>query len=186
MAKNYKLNNPKKPVADGRFYINGGFFHRFVCTRTTNIIIILLQIASLVMVTIFGLVIGVMGAVVSMMDVYPEAHSYVQAGIILWLVSSSIYVIGEFVLFLGYSRVASIVHGVATVLLISMYYTFGLAEKTINIESVGPKMVYIPCILILVITVAIAMLVHIPLWLDKKAEQDRAVAPSILSDDEEV
>ena len=186
MAKNYKLDAKKKQsVADGRFYINGGFFHRYVCTRPANIVITLLQVASLVLTTIFGLVIGVLGAAVSMLDVYPSADSYVQSGIVLWLVSSCIYVLGEFVLFLGYSRIASIVHGVATVLLIAMYYVFGLAEKLINIDSVGPKIVYIPCILIMVISVAIALIVHIPQWLDKKAEQDKMVAPSILADDKE-
>ena len=108
-----------------------------------------------------------------------------QAAIVVWLISSIVYVLGEFVLFLGFSRVASIVHGIGAVMLIVVYYLFGLANEASNVDSIGPAMIYMPCLLITLISIAIAMVVNIPLWLDKKAESDREVAPSILADEED-
>lgn len=184
MAKNIKLDTKKK-AADGRIYINGGFFHRYLCSRTASIVIMVLQVLSLILTTVFALVLGVFGSVVSLVDVYPEVGSYVQAAIVLWLISSVAYVLGEFVLFLGFSRIACCVHGAAAVMLIVMYYLFSLASKASNIDSIGPAMIYMPCLLITLISIAIAMVVNIPLWLDKKAEQDREIAPSILADEKE-
>lgn len=184
MAKNIKLNTKKKE-ADGRIYIKGGFFHRYLCSRTTSVVIMVLQVLSLILTTIFALVLGVFGSLVAMADVYADVGSYVQTAIILWLVSSIVYVLGEFVLFLGFSRIASIVHGVAAAMLIAIYCLFNLASEASNIDSIGPTMIYMPCLLITLISVCVAMIVNIPLWLDKKAELDNEVAPSILADEED-
>lgn len=184
MAKNIRLDTKKKE-ADGRIYIKGGFFHRFLCSRTTSIVIMVLQTLSLILTTIFALVLGVFGASVALTDIYNEVGSFVQAAIVVWLISSIVYVLGEFVLFLGFSRVASIVHGIGAVMLIVVYYLFGLANEASNVDSIGPAMIYMPCLLITLISIAIAMVVNIPLWLDKKAESDREVAPSILADEED-
>ena len=44
---------------------------------------------------------------------------------------------------------------------------------------------YMPCVFIAVITIAITLIVNIPLWLDEKAEKDAEVAPYILAEDKE-
>ncbi len=189
MAKNYKLQSKKKTVeADGRFYIRGGFFHRYTVTRAGNIVVMILEGLSLAATAIFALCLGVLGSLSMMAEGYEGIIStiqgYYQAGVTLWLVSSIIYVVGTIILFLGFSRIASAVHGVALVLSLVMYYVFGLMSSTANLETAGPAAIYMPCIFIAIISLAIAAVVNVPLWLDKKAEQDAEVAPSILTDDE--
>ncbi len=190
MAKNYKINTKKnQDLADGRFYIKGGYFHRFTCTRTTNIIIMVLQSLSLALTAIFAMCLGVFGSLFMMSEGYDSiistAAGYIEAAVMLWLISSVIYVIGTLILFLGFSRVSCIVHGAALILTIVMYSLFQQANASANIESSGPAMIYMPCILIALISLAVAMIVNIPVWLDKKIERENEQAPSILADDKE-
>ena len=189
MAKNVKLNTKKKSEADGRFYIDGGFFHRYKVTRTTNIVIMILQVISLAATAIFALCLGVLGSLsmisVGYEDIISSIVGYYKAGVLLWLISSIIYVTGTIVLFLGASRIAAGIHTVALVMSLVMYYLFGLARTTANLDTAGPAVLYMPCIFIAVISIAIALIVHIPLWLDEKAEKDAEVAPSILAEDKE-
>ncbi len=189
MAKNIKLDTKKKIEADGRFYIKGGFFHRFTVTRTTNIVVMILQVLSLAATAIFALCLGVLGSL-SMMavgyeDVISTIVDYYKAGVMLWLISSIIYVIGTIILFLGFSKIAAGVHTVALAMSLAMYYIFGLASKTANLDTAGPAVIYMPCIFIAIISIIIAVAVNLPLWLDKKEEKDKEIAPSILAKDEQ-
>lgn len=189
MAKNIKLNTKKKSDADGRFYINGGFFHRYTVTRTTNVVVMILQVLSLAATAIFALCLGVLGSLSMMAEgddwAITTIAGYIDAGVLLWLISSIVYVVGTLVLFLGFSRIAAGIHTAAMVLSLVMYYIFGLAKTTANLDTAGPAVLYMPCIFIAIITIAIALVVNIPLWLDKRAEKDAEVAPSILGDDKE-
>lgn len=189
MAKNFKLNTKNKQEADGRFYINGGFFRRYTCTRNANIAIMVLQALSLALTAIFALCLGVFGSLVMMGEgfegIISTAAGYIESAVTFWLISSIVYVIGTFILFLGFSRVASVIHGAALVMTIIMYALFRQANASANIESSGPAMIYMPCILIALISLAVAMIVHIPVWLDKKTERENEQAPSILADDKE-
>ncbi len=190
MAKNYKLESRKKAAAaDGRFYIKGGFFHRYTVTRTTNIIVMILQAISLAATAIFALCLGVLGSLSMMAEgwegIISSIVGYYQAGVTLWLVSSVIYVVGTVILFLGFSRIAAGVHAVALVMSLVMYYLFGLASTTANLDTSGPAVIYMPCIFIAILSLAVAAVVHVPQWLDKKAEEDAEVAPSIIVKDEE-
>lgn len=189
MAKNVKLSTKKKAEADGRFYIKGGFFHRYTVTGTTNIVVMILQVISLAATAIFALCLGVLGSLSMMAEGYEgmisSVQGYIEAAVLLWLISSVVYVVGTLVLFLGFSRVASGVHLAAMVMSLVMYYLFGLVSKTANLDTAGPALLYMPCIFIAVVTLIIAAVVNIPLWLDKKAEKDAEVAPSILAEDKE-
>ena len=190
MAKNIKLNTKKKPAADGRIYINGGFFHRYLCSRTTNVVIMILQVLSLIVTSVFALCLGVLASLVTLAEGFDGMMSniagYIEAAVVLWLISSIVYVIGTIVLFLGFSRIAAAIHTGAAIMSVVIYYLFRLANETGNLDSAaGPSVLYMPSILIMVITVAIAMVVNIPLWLDKKEEKDKEIAPSILADDKE-
>ena len=189
MAKNIKLDTKKKSDADGKFYIKGGFFHRFTVTRTTNIVVMILQVLSLASTAIFALCLGVLGALSMMAEGTDWAISsisgYIQAALVLWLVSSIVYVIGTLILFLGFSRIAAGVHTAALVMTLVMYYLYQLVSKTANLDTAGPAVLYMPCIFIAIITIVIAMVVNIPLWLDKKEEKDKEIAPSILAKDEQ-
>ena len=189
MAKNIKLNTKNKTEADGRFYINGGFFHRFTVTRTTNVVVMILQVLSLATTAIFALCLGVLGSLSMMAEGTDWAMSsiagYIGTALTLWLVSSIVYVIGTLILFLGFSRIAAGVHTVALVMTLVMYYLYDLAAKTANLDTLGPAVLYMPCIFIAIITIVIALVVNFPLWLDKKEEKDKEIAPSILAKDEQ-
>lgn len=189
MAKNIKLNTKKKTEADGRFYIKGGFFHRFTVTRTTNVVVMILQVLSLAATAIFALCLGVLGSLSMMAEGTDWAMSsiagYIETALTLWLISSIVYVIGTLVLFLGFSRIASGIHTAALVMTLVMYYLYDLAAKTANLDTLGPAVLYMPCIFIAIITIVIALVVNFPLWLDKKEEKDKEIAPSILAKDEQ-
>ncbi|MBQ8194991.1 MAG: hypothetical protein IJZ47_06455 [Oscillospiraceae bacterium] len=189
MAKNVKLNTKKKFEADGRFYINGGFFHRYKVTRVTNVVLMVLQVISLAATAVFALCLGVLGSLSMMAEgndwAITTISGYIQTALVLWLVSSVVYVIGTLVLFLGFSRIAAGIHTAALVMSLVMYYLFRLAGTTANIDTAGPAALYMPCVFIAVITIAITLIVNIPLWLDEKAEKDAEVAPSILAEDKE-
>lgn len=188
MAKNVKLSTKKKSEADGRFYIQGGFFHRYTVTRSTNIVVMILQVISLAATAIFALCLGVLGSISMMAEGYEgmisSVQGYIETAIMLWLISSIVYVIGTLIMFLGFSRIASVVHFAAMVMSLVMYYLFGLVSKTANLQTAGPAVLYMPCIFIAVISIVIAAVVNIPLWLDKKAEKDAEVAPSILAEED--
>ena len=189
MAKNIKLDKKKKSEADGHFYIKGGFFHRYTVTRTTNIVVMILQVISLAATAIFALCLGVLGSL-SMMavgyeDIISTIVDYYKAGVNLWMVSSIFYVVGTIILFMGFSRIAAGVHTAALAMSLVMYYLFGMASKTANLDTAGPAVIYMPCIFIAIISIVIAAVVNVPLWLDKKEEKDKEIAPSILSKDEQ-
>ncbi len=188
MAKNVKLSTKKKSEADGRFYIQGGFFHRYTVTRSTNIVVMILQVISLAATAIFALCLGVLGSISMMAEGYEgmisSVQGYIETAIMLWLISSIVYVIGTLIMFLGFSKIASAVHIAALAMSLIMYYLFGLVSKTANLQTAGPAVLYMPCIFIAVISIVIAAVVNIPLWLDKKAERDAEVAPSILAEED--
>lgn len=189
MAKHYTLNTKNKKEADGYFYINGGFFHRFTCTKVTNIVVIVLQVISLILTSVCALCFGIFGAITIMSEGYDgmigAIAGYIESAVTLWLVSSAVYVVGTLVLFLGFAKIATGIHFAAAVMSIVIYNLFEQANKIANIDSHGPAMLYMPCILIALVTLTIALVVNIPKWLDDKRERDNAVAPSILSDKED-
>lgn len=191
MAKNIKLNSKKNtPAADGRIYVKSGFFHRYLCSRASGVVVIILQVLSLVLTSIFALCLGVFGSLSMLAEGFEgmmtSVAGYIEAAVVIWMISSVVYVAGTIVLFLGFSRIACLVHGAAAVMSIVVYYLFRLVNKTANLDTAaGPSMLYMPCISIFLISVAVAMVVNIPLWLDKKAEKDSEIAPSILADDKE-
>lgn len=194
MARNYKLDSKNKiknkDTADGMFTVNTGFFKRYVVSRQAGVVIMILEVLSLVLTSIFALCLGVLGALSTMSQGFDgmvsSVQGYIQTAVTLWMVSSVVYVIGTIVLFLGFSRIASAIHGVAMVMTIVMYALFRIANDNLGIDgNAGPAMLYMPCIFITLISVAVAMIVYIPRWLDKRIERENAKAPSILAEEKE-
>ncbi|MBQ9948725.1 MAG: hypothetical protein IJO91_10095 [Oscillospiraceae bacterium] len=194
MARNYKLDSKNKiknkDTADGMFTVNTGFFKRYVVSRQAGVVIMILEVLSLVLTSIFALCLGVLGALSTMSQGFDgmvsSVQGYIQTAVTLWMVSSVVYVIGTIVLFLGFSRIASAIHGVAMVMTIVMYALFRIANDNLGIDgNAGPAMLYMPCIFITLISVAVAMIVYIPRWLDKRIERENSKAPSILAEEKE-
>ena len=191
MAKNYKLDNPKKKnAADGRFTVETGFFKRYVASRGGGVAIMILESLSLILTSIFALCLGVFGSISTMSQgfdgMFESVAALIEGAVLLWLISSILYFVGTIILFLGFSRVASIIHGIAAVMTIVMYGLFMAANSELGVDSnAGPAIIYMPCIFIALISVAVAMIVYIPRWLDKKIEQENQQAPSILAEEKE-
>ncbi len=194
MAKNYKLDSKNKiknkDTADGMFTVNTGFFKRYVVSRQAGVVIMILEVLSLILTSIFALCLGVLGALSTMSQGFDgmvsSVQGYIQTAVTLWMVSSVVYVIGTIVLFLGFSRIASIIHGAAMVMTIVMYALFRIANDNLGIDgNAGPAMLYMPCIFITLISVGVALIVYIPRWLDKRIERENAQAPSILVEEKE-
>ncbi len=197
MAKHYTLNTKNKKEADGRFSVKCGLFHRYISSKGTGIAVLILELLSLALTSIFSLCIGIFGASF-MAAQYAEDFSgmadatdyalriadLVMTGNTLWLISSAVFVVGTLVLVLGFSKISCLIHGAATVCLMIGYSRIMQAHELFGTEA-DPGSIMLPNIFVFIITVVIALLVNFPKWLDKKHERDNAVAPSILSDKED-
>lgn len=203
MAKNYKLESKNKiknkNSADGRFTVETGFFHRYVTSRTGGIVIMVLEVLSLILTSIFALCLGVFGSLYmgteydfsvtesmsqSTVDLLNQIAGYIHPANTLWLISSILYIIGTFVLMFGLCRVASGIHISATVMTIISHSLFMSAHSLMGSER-DPAVIMMPCIFITIISIFVVMIVYIPRWLDKKNEKDNARAPSILAEEED-
>ena len=147
-------------------------------------VVIALKVLMLIITTICCLVFGIFGPVVIWTgDSYADGVSGNPA-VLTWLISSCIYIVGTFVIMLGHSRVAAIIDIVGMLGSLATYYLFVTNAFDPDI-SVGPTQLYMPSISLTVIAVIIAMLIHIPKWLDRQAEKAREKAPSIIVDDDD-
>ncbi len=196
MAKHYTLNTKKKNETD-RFSVKCGLFRRYISSKGTGIAVLILELVSLALTSIFSLCIGIFGASF-MAAQYAEDFSgmadatdyalriadLVMTGNTLWLISSIIFVAGTLVLVLGFAKISCLIHAAATVCLMIGYNMIMQAHELFGTEA-DPGSIMLPNIFIFIITVVIALLVNFPKWLDKKHERDNAVAPSILSDKED-
>lgn len=197
MAKHYKLNTKKKNEADNRFSVKCGLFHRYISSKGTGIAVLILELLSLALTSIFSLCIGVFGAsfqasqyatdfsnLTDATDYVLRIANLVIPGNYLWLISSIIFVVGTLALVLGFAKITCLIHGAATVCLMIGYNMIMQAHELVGTQA-DPGSIMLPNIFIFIITVVIALLVNFPKWLDKKHERDNAVAPSILSDKED-
>lgn len=197
MAKHYKLNIKKNTQQEDRFSKKCGLFRRYICSRSAGIAVLVLELLSLALTSIFSLCIGILGASFQASQYAADfaqldaeqtfalrVANLVIPGNYLWLISSIIFVVGTLTLVLGFSRIASIIHGAATVCLFIGYNMIMQAHELVG-ATANPASIMLPNIFIFIISVGIALLVNFPKWLDKKHEKDSAAAPSILSDKED-
>lgn len=148
-------------------------------------VVIALKIISLILTSIFGLCLGILGPVVIWNgdDIVDEAIAENPA-VMFWLISSIIYIVGTFILMLGHSKTALAVHAAAAVLTLITYYNF-MVLFALTPDNNGPTGLYMPCLFIMVISAVIMLLINLPKWIEKRSSRENAKAPSILADDEE-
>ncbi len=162
----------------------GGLFYRYQCPKMTGIVIMILEIVSMILTSIFALCFGISVPLINwfgQMELEIQDHPV----FVVWLIVSVIYIVGTFILILGKPRVAAITHAAAMAGSLVMYYMFLMLNNQYGADyTSGPTGLYMPCIFITIISVIVVMLIHIPKWLEKKAEKDREQAPSILADDD--
>lgn len=147
-------------------------------------VVIALKVLMLVVTTICCVVFGIFGPVVIW-----NSGSFIESvadnpGVVSWLISSCVYIVGTFVIMLGHSKIAAVIDIIAMAGSLVTYYLFVTYAANPDI-TVGPTQLYMPSISLTVMAVVIAMLINIPKWLDKQAVKAREKAPSILLDDDD-
>ncbi len=179
MRKQVKLNNKKtekpNPVKS--------IFASEYCTGKILAAVTVLKMFEMILVTIFGLFLGIFAPLSVFLgneDPLPEA---VRAAV-FWLISSGIYIIGFFALMLGNSKIALMIQTVASVgtfITYSFYNQLFADDPTTN----GPSILFMPCLFITLLTLAIMLTIHLPKWFDKRERMLSEEAPSILGEDDE-
>lgn len=177
IGKSKKVSREKK--APGTGFV---FFVPDQGEGAAKYIVIALKILMLVITTIFALVLGIFGPLCVW---NPEAQMDVAGnpGVLTWLISSCVYIVGTFVIMLGHSRIASVIDIIAAAGSLVTYYLF----ETSKVADTGstPTPLYMPCVALTVLAVVIAMLINIPKWLEKQAEKANEKAPSIIDDSDD-
>ena len=176
MGKNIKLKakSPEKENTKESFF----FFVKDQGEGTIRIAVIILKIVELIMTTIFGLCLGIFGPICIWFG-FDDPAIASDPSTTFWLVSSIIYIIGLFILMMGHSKVASVVHLIAAVGTILTYVNYLRMFKDIS-DSNGPTVLYMPCLFITVITLTIMLLLNMPRWIDDHVRKVNEQAPSIL------
>ena len=180
--KKTKLNN--KPAVQERkeekeeFY----FFVKDQGEGAARVVVIVLKVLELIITSIFALCLGIFAPIYVLTDLDITDTISMAAGT-WWLVASALYIVGTFVVMLGHSKVASIIHVLAAVCTFVTYYNYMMMFSEIP-DNNGPTVLYMPCLFLTVITVVIMLLINLPKWIDKRLQKDRAVAPSIIAESE--
>lgn len=179
MRKNIKLTSKKfakkeqKPRFDGFF-----FFVEDQGEGAARVIVIILKVIELIMTTIYGLVMGIFGPIIlGTSEIFGDEFSG-DPVLTFWLIASILYIIGMFVLMLGCSKIASAIHLAALVGTLITHACF--LELFRNVTGFNaPSGMYLPCVFITVLTLAVMLLINIPKVIECKIQKDNEIAPSI-------
>lgn len=177
MRKNIKLTSKKsakkkqKPQFDGFF-----FFVKDQGTGAARVIVIILKVIELIMTTIYGLVLGIFGPIIIMKSDLVDSEISQSPGFTVWIIASALYIIGMFTLMLGRSKTASAIHLAALVgtLTTHMIISALFADMRNNLANL-----YLPCVFITLLTLAVMLLINIPKVIEHKIQRDNAVSPSV-------
>lgn len=178
MGKNVKLNS-KIPAQKKEEKESFFFFVRDQGEGAARIAVIILKVLELIMTTIFGVCLGIFGplAIRAMDD--PAISS--DPSSIYWLISSGLYIVGLFVLMLGHSKTATVIHILAAAGTLVTYSSYMHMFRDVDTGK-GPTALYMPCLFITVMTIVIMLLINLPKWIDKHVQKANEQAPSILDD----
>ena len=178
MGKNVKLSNKKthekKTEKEGFF-----FFVRDQGEGAARVVVIILKVLELIMTTIFGVCLGIFGPIAIRAMDDPEISS--DPSSMYWLITSVLYIIGLFILMLGHSKTATVIHIIASVGTFVTYSAYMQMFRDVETTK-GPTGLYMPCLFITVMTIVIMLLINLPKWIEKRVSKANEQAPSILDD----
>lgn len=182
MRKQVKLPPPKKAQAPKKSEDKGGFvfFVEDQGEGAGKAAVIVLKILELILTTIFAVVLGIFAPLCIWYGdiVEPEVASDPSA--VWWLVSSIVYIIGLFVLMLGKSKAATVIHVIASVGTFVTYHCY--IKLFEGYEGNGPTVLYMPCLFITMLTIGIMLIINVPKWVRRRVEKENEAAPSILGE----
>lgn len=177
MRKQVKLNKKTGNTTDKAY----GILATEHCTGKQLAVVTTLKMLEMILVTIFGLFLGIFAPLCVFMGIDDADPAAIRAAV-FWLISSVLYLGGFFALMLGNSKIAAIVHAVASVGTLITYSTYQQLYAD-NPNVTGPSILYMPCLFITLFTLAIMLTINIPKWVEKREKMLVEQAPSILEDD---
>lgn len=141
----------------------------------------ILKVLEIIITAIWGILLGIFTPLVLRSgDIAPEIISE-DPVLIVWIISSSVYLIGTLILMLKHCKISLCFH---TAGLISSIYIYSAFEKIGGGADVqNPAMLYMPIISLTFITVIITFLANygkINAFLSKSKDKQYEAAPSLL------
>ena len=142
--------------------------------------IMLMRGFDVVLTAIFALCLGIFAPLCIMLGIEdPEYAGDISTK--FWLISSILYTLGIFVLMLGSTKIAAVIHVVASAGTLVTFFRYMELFKDVP-DNIGPFWLYLPCLAITALTVTITLLTNVPKWRKEKQRKQNEKAPSILGD----
>lgn len=143
-------------------------------------VIMLLRILAVILTAIFALCLGIFAPLCIMLGIEdPEYAGDISTT--FWLISSILYTLGIFVLMLGNTKIAAVIHVVASAGTLVTFFRYMELFKDVP-DNNGPVGLYMPCLAITALTVTITLLTNVPKWRAEQKRKQNEKAPSILGD----
>lgn len=183
MGKQIKLNTnknsgskqTKKHRRETRF-----FFVKDQGEGAVRVLIIIFKLLELIITTIFALCLGIL-APLSLMMGEPDEIIFTSAAV-PWIISSVLYIIGLFLMIFNCSKTGTGVHISAGICSLVTYNNFRALFRD-HPEYRTPAHLFMPCLIITALSVAIMLMVNVPVWWERYIRKQNEKAPSILGDD---
>ena len=143
-------------------------------------VIMLLRVLAVILTAIFALCLGIFAPLCIMLGIEdPEYAGDIATK--FWLISSILYTLGIFVLMLGSTKIAAVIHVVASAGTLVTFFRYMELFKDVP-DNNAPVWLYMPCLGITVLTVAVTLLTNVPKWRIEQNKKQNEKAPSILGD----
>lgn len=143
-------------------------------------VIMLLRVLAVILTAIFALCLGIFAPLCIMLGIEdPEYAGDISTT--FWLISSILYTLGIFVLMLGNTKIAAVIHAVASAGTLVTFFRYMELFKDVP-DNNGPVGLYMPCLAITALTVTITLLTNVPKWRIEQKRKQNEKAPSILGD----
>lgn len=180
MRKNVKLSSKKatektpKKTRETRF-----FFIKDQGEGAVRVVIIIFKLLELFLTTVFALCIGIIAPLMLLLG---EDEMNYAAAAVPWIMASLLYIAGLFLMIFNRSKTGAVVHIASAVCTLVTYGNFlGLFKDYPDYRA--PAHLFMPCLVITALSVAIMLMVNIPIWWERYLEKQNEKAPSILGDD---
>ncbi len=146
-----------------------------------KIAINILKVLEIIITAIWGILLGIFVPILLKGgDIAPQVISESPV-LTVWIVSSSVYLVGTLILMLKYYKVATGFHLAGLGSSIYIYSAFENLRQ--GIEAENPAILYMPLIFLAIITIVITLLANygkINEMLNKDKEKEYEAAPSLL------
>lgn len=182
MKKNISLK-PKKSTkkAQKKSRETRFFFVKDQGEGAVKVLIIIFKLLELVLTTILAVCIGIIAPLSLLLG--DDEINYAAAAI-PWIMASVLYIAGLFLMILNCSKTGAGIHLAAAFCTLVTYGNFlGLFKDYPDYRA--PAHLFMPCLIITALSIAIMLMVNIPIRWKRYLEKQNEKAPSILGDDDD-